>query len=250
METNPSKKVLVSLIGAAPADSELWTVRAIKRLARADLVLHDSTVALREVRRFTRGKCRSVDDRGHDLMVRAAQEGKRVVRLYGGPGSEVGDRSEDALALQAAGVPFEIVPGISSALAPAELAGIPITHRGVASGFIVLSSPSAETLRNALQRERPKNISLVVSIDLSRRGWLATDLIERGWSGTTPAAVVYEASIPDQPVWTGSLAQLRNAEASPGMSGVVVIGEVVQVRDVLARSFTGTTSSEVQYGRN
>ena len=135
----------VSLVGAGPGDPELWTVRALRRVEEADLVLYDALVDVDALRRATKGQCFCVGKRArrdsvpqetiHKLMIRAAKQGKRVVRLKGGDPFVFGRGAEEALALAHAGIPFEVVPGVTTAVAAAELAGIPVTHRGVASRF-------------------------------------------------------------------------------------------------------------------
>ena len=120
----------VSLVGAGPGDPELWTLRAVKRLEEADLVLYDALVDARALRRFTQAPCFSVGKRAgrpsmrqetiHKLMIRAARAGKRVVRLKGGDPFVFGRGAEEAIALARAGIPFEVVPGLSSAIAAPE----------------------------------------------------------------------------------------------------------------------------------
>jgi uroporphyrin-III C-methyltransferase/precorrin-2 dehydrogenase/sirohydrochlorin ferrochelatase len=259
MEADPSLKVLVSLVGAGPGDSDLWTLRAVHRLEKADLVLRDSTVKARDVRRYTRAaiirvtglaESGSVGRQGvQRRMIRAARAGKRVVRLFSCETFVFGC-SEEALALRAAGIPFEVVPGISSAIAAPELAGIPLTHRGVASGFVVLSDPSPGSLPQVLRGTQPKRLSMVVQGDVSGGPEIAQVLIGFGWSSTTPAAVVCDASAADRRIWTGALADLLAFEAAAGERGVIVVGEVVRVRDVLMKSVARVPNFEVQYGRH
>ena len=139
----------VSLVGAGPGDPDLLTQKAVRRLAEADLVLFDALVSLAaldlapQAQRFFVGKrARRKAIRQetiHHLMIRAARRGKRVVRLKCGDSFVLGRGAEEALALRAAGVPFEVVPGVTSAIAAPALAGIPVTHRGLASGFAVVS---------------------------------------------------------------------------------------------------------------
>jgi len=139
----------VALVGAGPGDPDLWTRRAVAYLEQADLVLYDALVDAQALRRFTKAQCFCVGKRArresvrqetiHRLMIRAARAGKRVVRLKGGDPFVFGRGAEEALALAMAGIAFEVVPGVSAAIAAPELAGIPVTHRGTASGFLVVS---------------------------------------------------------------------------------------------------------------
>jgi uroporphyrin-III C-methyltransferase/precorrin-2 dehydrogenase/sirohydrochlorin ferrochelatase len=138
----------VSLVGAGPGDPDLLTVKAVRRLEDADLVIHDALVepaVLRHAARAQRfyagkrcGRHSIGQDEIHRLLIRAARRGRRVVRLKCGDPFVFGRGGEEALALAAAGIPFEVIPGISSAVAAPGLAGIPVTHRGLVSGFAVV----------------------------------------------------------------------------------------------------------------
>ncbi len=246
---NPESRIparaAVALVGAGPGDPELWTRRAVRYLEQADLVLYDALVDARTLRRFTNAQCFCVGKRAgresvrqetiHRLMIRAARAGKRVVRLKGGDPFVFGRGAEEALALAMAGIPFEVVPGVSSAIAAPELAGIPVTHRGAASGFLVLSGHATEAFENGLEAVQPNAaVSLIVLMGLGGRGELAEKLVARGWNPATPAAIVCGASTPDEWIWTGTVAELGATEPPAGVAGVVVIGEVVRVREALA----------------
>ena len=152
----------VSLVGAGPGDPELWTVRALQRVEEADLVLYDALVDAEALRRLTDAQCFCVGKRAgrasvkqetiNRLMIRAARQGKRVVRLKGGDPFVFGRGAEEALALAHAGISCEVVPGVTTAVAAPELAGIPVTHRGVASGFLVLAGHAGDALDGDARR--------------------------------------------------------------------------------------------------
>jgi uroporphyrin-III C-methyltransferase/precorrin-2 dehydrogenase/sirohydrochlorin ferrochelatase len=180
-------------------------------------------------------------------MIRAARAGKRVVRLKGGDPFVFGRGAEEALALALAGVPFEIVPGVSAAIAAPELAGIPLTHRGTASGFLVLSGHAIDVFARALRAVQPNAVPLIVLMGVGSRAELAQRLIAQGWRAETPAAIVCGASTPDEWVWTGVVSELGQAEVPAGIAGVVVIGDVVRIRESLAGS---VAAEEVKYGRH
>ena len=139
----------VSLVGAGPGDPGLLTRMAIARLRAAELVLYDALIDerilryARKAQRFFVGKRagrHAMTQAGiQALMIRAARRGRRVVRLKGGDPFVFGRGGEEALALQQAGIPYDVVPGVSSAIAAPASAGIPVTHRGLASGFLVVS---------------------------------------------------------------------------------------------------------------
>jgi uroporphyrin-III C-methyltransferase/precorrin-2 dehydrogenase/sirohydrochlorin ferrochelatase len=233
----------VSLVGAGPGDPELLTVRAVDRLRRADLVLYDALVeedllALApQAKRFYVGKRagrHSIDQDGiHKLMVKAAQRGERVVRLKCGDPFVLGRGGEEALALEAAGVAYEVVPGLSSAIAAPALAGIPVTHRGLAAGFAVLSGHAESAYAPVLSSLAPGSLTLVVLMGLRTRGELASALLARGWSPATPA-VVLGASHEGAARWLGTIATLPDAAIDSELAGILVIGEVVQLATAIA----------------
>jgi uroporphyrin-III C-methyltransferase / precorrin-2 dehydrogenase / sirohydrochlorin ferrochelatase len=262
----------VSLVGAGPGDPELWTIRALRRVEQADLVLYDALVDEAALRRVTTAQCFSVGKRArrdsmpqetiHRLMIRAARQGKHVVRLKGGDPFVFGRGGEEALALAAAGIPCEVVPGVTSAVAAAELAGIPVTHRGLASAFLVMAGHNTAAIENTLQSVRPNSVSIVMMMAVGARAELASRLIAHGWRPATPAAIICGASTPDQWIWTGVLSQVGAAAPPEGAAGVIVVGEVVEVRNALAvqresadvrrgpvRSAEKDEKSGVKYGR-
>jgi uroporphyrin-III C-methyltransferase / precorrin-2 dehydrogenase / sirohydrochlorin ferrochelatase len=231
----------VSLVGAGPGDPELLTLRALRRLRDADLVLNDALVptALVELapqaQRFFVGKRAgqhsiSQDDI-HGLMVRAARRGQRVVRLKCGDPFVLGRGGEEALALEAAGVPYEVVPGVSSALAAPALAGIPVTHRGVAAGFAVISGHAEAAFAPIVDGITPASLTLVVLMGVATRAALAARLIARGWSAHTPAAIAFGASQPDGLTWIGELGDLGAAAFASDLPAVIVIGPVVALAE-------------------
>ncbi len=256
-----ANKGRVSLVGAGPGDPELWTVRALKRVEDADLVLYDALVNAEALRTRTAAQCFCVGKRAgrasvkqetiNRLMIRAARQGKRVVRLKGGDPFVFGRGAEEALALAHAGIAFEIVPGVTTAVAAPELAGIPVTHRGMASAFLVLAGQTGEALEATLDAVRPHSVTLVSMMGLAGRGELATRLIAHGWSAETRAAVVCGASTSDEWTWTGHLSELESVAPPDGVPGVVVVGEVVQVRDALEAAGSRQFGvDEVKYGRS
>ena len=243
-ESRSPKRGFVSLVGAGPGDPGLWTVRALRRLEEADLVLYDALVDANALRRTTGAQCFCVGKRArrdsvpqetiHRLMIRAASRGKRVVRLKGGDPFVFGRGGEEALALAIAGIPFDVVPGVTTAVAAPELAGIPVTHRGLASGFLVIAGHTAAQVDAALEAIRPNGVSVVILMGVGIRGQLASQLIAHGWPAATPAAIVCDVSTPNEWTWTGRLDRMGDAEAPTGAAGVLVVGEVVRIREALA----------------
>src|SRR5207253_3412936 len=131
------------------------------------------------------------------VMVRRALRGERVVRLKSGDPFVFGRGGEEALALAAAGIPCEVIPGVSSAVAGPALHGIPVTHRGLASAFLVVSGHAEAAYASVLGSLAPGAATVVVLMGLASRAEVAGALLRRGWDGATPAAVVLGASTPD-----------------------------------------------------
>jgi len=230
----------VSLVGAGPGDPGLLTRRAAERLRHADVVLYDALVSAETLRLAPGAHCFFVGKRAgrpsvsqraiERLLVRAARRGQRVVRLKCGDPFVFGRGGEEAQALAAAGVPFEIVPGVSSAVAAPALAGIPVTHRGLASGFAVISGHDERIYGPILDRlGSDTTLTLVVLMGVGERARLAARLLGRGWDGDTPAAIVLGASTDGAHAWRGTLSELRHAPLPPDrahLPGTLVIGAV------------------------
>jgi siroheme synthase len=177
------------------------------------------------------------------VMIRAARRGRRVVRLKGGDPFVFGRGGEEARALRDAGVPFEVVPGVTSAFAAAALAGIPLTYRGVSSAVLVVSGHDPAALGSTVESIRSNGLTLVILMGGGRTAEIGSALLERGWSPATPAAVVTSASTVDQQLWRGTLNELcLPGPAAVCGSGVptgpatIIIGDVVAL---LAASAAG-----------
>ena len=253
----------VALVGAGPGDPDLWTVRAVRLVGEADLVLYDALTDVDALRGLTAAQLFFVGKRAgrasvdqetiNRLMIRAAKRGRRVVRLKGGDPFVFGRGGEEMLALADAGVSFEVVPGVTTAVAAPGLAGIPVTHRGVSSAFVVVAGHTPESLDEALAAVRPNGVTVVVMMALAGRAAVVERLRAFGWAATTPAAVVCEVSTPDAWTWTGRLDELTSARPPAGAAGVLIIGDVVAIRASLA-AVVGVrqepTRGEVKYGRN
>jgi uroporphyrin-III C-methyltransferase len=231
------------------------TRRAVARLRAADLVLYDALVDLRALRfakraqRFFVGKRAGRPAIGqpaiHALMIRAARKGKRVVRLKGGDPFVFGRGGEEALALVAAGIPFDVVPGLSSAVAAPALAGIPVTHRGLASAVLVVTGHDEATFARSVGTLEPNGVTIVVLMGVGRAAAHARHLIDRGWARGTPAAVIVDASSARQQVWRGRLDALAADAAvlETAGPGTIVIGDVA----ALQLSDAGEATSEATY---
>jgi uroporphyrin-III C-methyltransferase len=240
---------LVSLVGAGPGDPELLTIKAVRRLEGADLVLYDALVDPETLAYAPRARRFFVGKRAgrpaiqqaaiNRLMIREARRGRTVVRLKCGDPFVFGRGGEEALALAAAGVRCEIVPGVTSAVAAAGLAGIPVTHRGIASSFIVVSGHAEPAFGPVLRGLPPGSATVVVMMGLGNRGEIMRVMLEAGWSARTPVAVLHGASTATAAVWRGPLARLDGDSClgTHGAAGTIVIGEVTR----LAGAIRGST---------
>ena len=237
----------VYLIGAGPGDPGLITVKGLRCLQAAGVIVHDRLVDRRlleaagegiELVYVGKGPGRRAmeQEKVNDLLVDLASQGKVVARLKGGDPFVFGRGGEEALALAKAGVPFEVVPGVSSAIAAPAYAGIPLTHRGLASSFTVVSGsedPSKEESGVDWAHLAKTGGSLVVLM-----GWRALDriadaLMKGGMDRDTPAALVQWGTEPYQRSVTGTLANIvslgRDARLEPPV--VAVFGRVVDLRE-------------------
>ena len=233
---------LVSLVGAGPGDPELLTVRAVARLRAADVVLYDALVDRAALRYAPRARWAYVGKRAgrksisqetiERVMVRRALRGERIVRLKSGDPFVFGRGGEEALALAAAGIPCEVVPGVSAAVAGPALSGIPLTHRGLVSAFVVVSGHAEAAFAPVLRSLAPGAATVVVLMGIATRADIAALLISRGWDPQTPAAVLLSASTPEARSWRGSLATLAACELPeryPESAGILVIGATVAI---------------------
>lgn len=241
---------LVSIVGAGPGDPELITVRGLARLRAADVVVYDRLVDPRLVdevpataeRVFVGKACgrASVDQRTIEtILVDRAREGKRVVRLKGGDPFVFGRGGEEVEALVTAGVTFEVVPGVTSATAVPALAGIPVTHRGLASSVtIVTAHEDPHKFQESVDWGwlAASSGTLVILMGLKRLGSVCDRLMLEGCSPDTPAAVVSAGTLPGQRVVTGFLATLPEAVAVAELlsPALIVVGEVVRFQKLLA----------------
>ena len=233
----------VSIVGAGPGDPDLITVRGRAALDRADVVVHDrlvhpDLVAGRVAVDVGKepGRHPLPQDGINALLVALARQGKRVVRLKGGDPFLFGRGSEEAEALAAARVPFDIVPAPTSALAALAYAGIPATDRRAASSVAIVTGHSADGRAVDWDRVANATDTLVVLMGLGRLSDIVDRLVAAGRPPATPAAVVSRGTLPDQRVVGAELARLPAVVAAAGLPGpaLLVIGEVVRLSERIA----------------
>ena len=240
---------IVYLVGAGPGDPGLITLRGVECLQRADLVVYDRLSspllldhAPQSAERVFMGKepdtPAGFQEAINSVLANAALAGKTVVRLKGGDPFVFGRGGEELQALRDAGVPFEVVPGISSAVAAPAYAGIPVTHRNIATTFTVVSGSEDTTKpESALgwQALAATPGTLVVLMGWKALPEIVRVLIEHGRSPDTPAAVVQWGTLPQQRTVEGTLADIVECGRQAGLASpvVTIVGEVVRLRRAL-----------------
>lgn len=219
----------VHLVGAGPGDPGLITARGLELVRGCDVLVHDRLVARELVAEAPRHAL--VIDRDplaqeeiNALLIAHGRAGLEVVRLKGGDPYLFGRGGEEALALAGAGVPFDVVPGVSSLTAVPAAAGIPVTHRGLASQLTVVAGHEPERLDHEALAAAPG--TLIVLMGLARLGELAAGLVASGRDPATPAAVIESGTLPAQRVVTAPLGDLAAAAAGLCPPALVVIGDV------------------------
>jgi len=239
----------VYLVGAGPGDPGLITVAGLQRLNEADVIVYDRLVSealLKEARPDAElifvGK---IAGESHDqeainrLLIKKAREAKRVVRLKGGDPFVFGRGGEEAEALREAGILFEVVPGVTSAVAVPAYAGIPVTHRGLASTFAMITGhedPEKPELSIDWAKLATAVDTLVFLMGTKTLPEIAEKMIAHGRGPDTPAAVIRWGTTPEQRTVTGTLGNIaaRVEEAGISPPAITVVGEVVRLREKLS----------------
>ncbi|MDP3723779.1 MAG: uroporphyrinogen-III C-methyltransferase [Candidatus Omnitrophota bacterium] len=244
-----STRGIVSLVGAGPGDPKLLTVRGQELLRQADVVVYDHLVSPRLLRACPPtakalyvGKIpggRSVKQQAiNALLIREARSGKRVVRLKGGDPFLFGRGGEEALALAQAQIPFEVVPGVTSAIAVPAYAGIPVTHRGLSSSVAIVTGHEDPAKAGSAMRWGPlaaASDTLVCLMGVGELAAIAERLRRHGRRATTPCAVIEWGTTSRQRVISGTLRTIaaRAVEAAIQPPAVLVVGQVVRLRESL-----------------
>jgi len=237
----------VYLVGAGPGDPGLITVRAVEILRNADVVLYDrlvnpillgyappsATCIYVGKERGTPGQSRQ--DGIHSQLIRFARQGKLVVRLKGGDPFVFGRGGEEALALAEAGIDFEVVPGVSSAVAAAASAHIPVTHRGVSTGFAVFAGQEADDGSGSGISWKAAALmpTAVFLMGVERLPLIVSRLIEEGRDPSTPIAIISNGTLSNQRVVTGTLETIVPLAVGVMPPAAIIVGEVVRIREQL-----------------
>lgn len=232
----------VSIVGAGPGPVDLMTLRALDRLQRAEVVVHDRLISPDVLARIPAGAQRlyvgkalgdhSVPQAGiHALLVQHARAGQRVVRLKGGDPYVFGRGGEEVQALQAEGIAFEVVPGVTAASGCSAAAGIPLTHRDLSASCVFLPGHLADddATHDWAALARPGQ-TRVFYMGIQRLPHIAERLMAHGLSPDTPAAIVRDGTRPSQTVLACPLHRLVQVAPAYGpQPGLLIIGETVQL---------------------
>ncbi len=235
----------VTLVGGGPGDPGLLTVAGLSAVRTADVLICDRLAPLAvldqarpdaqvvHVGKIPRGEA-TTQERINELLIEHASAGRHVVRFKGGDNFVFGRGYEELLACQAVGIPVEIIPGVTSAIAAPALAGVPLTHRALSQGFVVVSGhvppgdPRADVNWAALAT---CGLTLVILMGVHHLGDIASALVEAGLSPQTPAAAVADGGMPTMRSVRGTLSELPSAvlESDISAPAVVVIGAVADI---------------------
>ncbi|MBN8203234.1 uroporphyrinogen-III C-methyltransferase [Bacillus sp. NTK034] len=239
----------VYIVGAGPGDPKLLTIRGLECIQQADVILYDRLV---NVEMLTHAKADAeliycgkepgrhglIQDEIHRVLVEQANLGRQVLRLKGGDPFVFGRGAEEAAILREAGIPFEIVPGITAGIAAPAYAGIPVTHRDHAASFaIVTGHGRAEKEQDFLKWSALAQIDTVAFyMSIGNIEHITKSLIANGKSGTTPAAVIEWGTTARQRTITGTLETITEDIRIHGISNpsMILVGDVVGVRDQIA----------------
>ena len=230
----------VYLVGAGPGDAELITVKGKRLLEECDAVIYDR-LASSELLKYTRAECVKIyvgkeaghhsktQEQIHEIMRKAAQRYQKIVRLKGGDPFVFGRGGEEALFLQEQGIPFEAVPGVTSAVAVPEAAGIPVTHRGICQSFHVITGHTGDGgLTENYGLLAQLGGTLVFLMGRSRLGEICGQLMHYGMDQNTAAAVISEGTTPRQQTVRGTLKDIEEKARKAGIKSpaLIVVGSV------------------------
>jgi uroporphyrin-III C-methyltransferase / precorrin-2 dehydrogenase / sirohydrochlorin ferrochelatase len=238
----------VYLVGTGPGDPDLLTFRALRLMQQADVVLYDRLIGdgilnlvRRDASRIYVGKMKKdhsvAQEEISEMLIRLARQGKRVLRLKGGDPFVFGRGGEEISTLAENGVPFQVIPGVTAANGCATYAGIPLTHRDHAQGYIVVTGHEKDGQLNLNWESliQPRQ-TVVVYMGLTSLGTITQGFLSHGADPATPAAVIENGTRAGQRVITGTLQSLpdKSVEADIQSPALIIIGSVVTLRDKLA----------------
>ncbi|MFK2826749.1 uroporphyrinogen-III C-methyltransferase [Bacillus sp. B190/17] len=236
----------VWLVGAGPGDPDLITVKGLKAIKEADVILYDRLIGA-ELLEYAKPEaelifCGKLPDHHHlqqetinYLLVKHAKQGKNVVRLKGGDPFVFGRGGEEAVFLAEHGVPFEIIPGITSGIAAPAYAGIPVTHRDHSASFAIVTGHRREGENEELKWSALANgiDTIAIYMGVKNLPYIQEKLMTHGKSPQTPAALIHWGTTKEQRTVTGTLGTIGDVARKEGITNpsMIIIGEVVQMRE-------------------
>jgi uroporphyrin-III C-methyltransferase len=236
----------VYLTGAGPGDIDLLTIKALRVIREADVIIYDR-LANPDILNESKDGCEFIyvgkEDSHHTLpqdeinetIYRASQRYETVVRLKGGDPLVFGRGGEEGIYLRERGVEFEFIPGITSAIAVPEYAGIPVTHRGITVSFRVVTGHEATKEKSQIPWENYKTDDTIVFLmGLHRLEYIVEKLLEIGKPADFPIAVISRGTWPDEKTVTGTLSDIYEKAKALPTPALIVVGEVVRLREKLS----------------
>ncbi len=238
----------VYIVGAGPGDPELITVKAMRRIQSADVILYDRLAntellgyARHDVKLVYCGKAPNAhampQDQINEALIAYALEGSNVVRLKGGDPFVFGRGGEEAMALAAKGIAYEVVPGITSAIGAAAAAGIPVTHRDFASSFACVTGSRCHGDKSPVRWDLLAHSvdTLAIYMGVSQLGYIREELLKNGKAAATPVALIERGTTAQQRTIVGTLDNIHKLAITMKLSNpaLIIVGEVVRVREQL-----------------
>ncbi len=249
----------VAIVGAGPGDPELITVKAMRRIQEADVILYDRLVN-EELLNY--GKAEGIQiycgkspgqhsmsqEKINELLIQYAREGRNVVRLKGGDPFVFGRGGEEALAVVQAGISYEVIPGITSAIGVAASAGIPLTHRGIATSFAVVTGSRCPEHIAPIRWDRLAHSvdTLVIYMGVRELSQIREELLIHGKDARTPIALIENGTFACQRIVTGTLENIDKLAVAMKIKNpaLIIVGEVVKVREQLIH-LSGVVRSQI-----
>lgn len=238
----------VFIVGAGPGDPDLITVKAMKALQQSEIILYDRlankellSYAPSDAVRIYCGKVPGAhamqQEHINEALIQYAKQGKAVIRLKGGDPFVFGRGSEEAIALSQEDIPFEIIPGITSAIGAAAASGIPLTHRGSAASFACVTGSRCHNARSPIRWDLLAHSvdTLAIYMGVSQLPDIREELLSHGKSPSTPVALIENGTTAKQRTIVTTLGDMHNAAAMSRLDNpaLIIIGEVVKVREQL-----------------
>lgn len=236
----------VYLTGAGPGDVELLTIKALKLVQKADVIIYDrlaNNEILKEAKKDAilifvgkeKGNHRVPQDEINEIIYQNALKYETVVRLKGGDPFVFGRGAEEALYLKQRDISFEIIPGVTSAISVPAYAGIPITHRGITPSFRVVTGhrKSSENVANINWQSFIEDETIVFLMGLHNINLIVTNLLKVGKAKDYPCAIISNGTTKNQTVITGTLEDIVEKSKDAQSPAIIIVGEVVKLRDEL-----------------